>query len=160
MKVIIISNILLVEGKLTPSCSRTQITYSFNVPKGCSTLKARFTYWPKELEDESETKRLINEGLTKYVDKKALEIYKKNWKSFAPLKNLVTISLDDTNQFRGAGHRHSSDQYYIISADEASPGLVKGEIIPGVWKITISVHCIITVNCDYKLQVWNGDGVN
>lgn len=153
------TNILVAEGKLSPINSRTHITYTFEVPEGARAVRAKFSYSPKDLLDKEQSKKLIKEGLEKYVEPETLSYYEEKWETFTPLKNLITLSFDDPEQFRGACHRHDPVQEYVMSEDEGTPGLLKGPIVPGVWKVTISVHCVVTENCDYKLEIWEGDEV-
>jgi len=147
------ADLLKVKGELDPSSSKTHIAYRLLVPGGES-LHVHFAYGPKVLEDRERSRMLIEEGLNKYIEPRLLEQYKQNWEINLPLKNLITVSFDDANGFRGSAHRHDPDQHFILAPDEASPGLVKGVITPGVWIITLSVHCIVTEACHYSLRVW------
>jgi hypothetical protein len=151
------NDLLLVKGQLTPICSKTHITYSFKIPENCRKLNAHFEYEPKALEDQDIAKKLILEGFEKYVEPRLFPYYQDKWESYSPLNNLITLSFDDPHQFRGSGHRHNPNQQYVLSEHEVSPGLVKGPIYSGVWKITVSVHCIVTETCNYKLHVWEGE---
>lgn len=153
------NTLLKVKGELSPVCSKkTHITYSFYIPEGVTELHAHFAYSPKVLEDAEKSKELVLESLAAYVEPHLLPVYRDKWESYLPLNNLITLSLDDPQGFRGSGHRHNPDQRYILSEQEASPGLERGPVISGMWKITLSVHCIVTETCDYELQVWEGEG--
>lgn len=150
-------NLLLsTEGVLTPSCSKTHITFQFYVPTSYDRLSIHFAYSPKTLDDLELSKQLIEEGLRKYVQPEHYDQYQKNWQTNLPLKNLITVSVDDPEGFRGSGHRHDQEQTLILSKDEVSPGLVRGPIGTGVWKVTLSAHCIVTDTCSYRLHVLGG----
>ncbi|MGG3470406.1 hypothetical protein ABES02_23340 [Neobacillus pocheonensis] len=55
-----------VEGKVTPSCASSHITYSFFVVKPYKTIKCFFEYSPKNLNNEEQSKKIILESLRKY----------------------------------------------------------------------------------------------
>lgn len=150
------TTLVLTEGLLTPSCSKSHITYSFNVPKESSRLDIHFSYDPKKLDHREKSKELICEGICNFVDC-GQERYINEWESFLPVQNLLTLSVDDGREFRGCVHRQSPEQHLYIAGDSASPGLIPGTIPPGQWKVTISVHAVVTDVCRYKLHVMGAE---
>ncbi len=153
------NTLILTEANLYPYCSRTHITYTFNLQKDSEQLNIDFEYYPKILKDPVKSKELIINGLNLYADKKRCLLTEK-WEQFLPLKNLLTISIDDSDKFRGCAHRHSPKQNLVISHEKASPGFIPGMLKKGLWKVTISVHAVVTDNCHYKLHVWEGAKAN
>lgn len=147
--------LLQAEGTVTPSCSKSHITYTFHLHELCHKLHLEFSYEPKKLEDESHAQALIEEGFTRYILETQRDSY--SWRDFLPLQNLLTLSLDDENGFRGAGHRHDPVQHLTITADEASPGFIPGSFPKGQLKLMINLHCIVTEQCKYRLHVWEGE---
>jgi len=148
--------LIFTEGKLTPSCSKSHIRYTFFLPEKSSRLNIDFEYEPKKLFDEERSKILIQEGLRKFCEIPDENVLN-SWRSHMPLSNLLTISVDDPKGFRGSVHRHPPVQHLFISEDEASPGLIQGSLRAGQWSVTISVHAVVTEECFYKLHVWEGD---
>jgi hypothetical protein len=148
--------LLCINGQIIPESSKTHIVHNFNVESCGGKLIFMFSYEPKKLNDERLAEKLIKEGISKYVGSEKQEALMK-WKSFLPLQNLITISIDDPFRFRGAAHRHSPDQELFISENNASPGLLFGEIVPGEWLVTISAHAVVTETCNYKLCVYKED---
>ncbi|CAH1232361.1 hypothetical protein PAECIP111891_07001 [Paenibacillus allorhizoplanae] len=146
--------LLLADGTVTPSCSKSHITYTLHLQKECSELHLEFTYEPKKLEDESKAEELIKEGLGLFILKEHQASHP--WRDYHPLQNLMTLSLDDENGFRGAAHRHDSVQHLTITTKEASPGFILGDFPRGQLKIMINVHCIVTEQCRYRLFVLGG----
>jgi hypothetical protein len=70
------------------------------------------------------------------------------------LSNLLTVSLDDASgTYRGAGHRQSNDQHLLLGPAMASPGLVAGPLPPGAWTLTISVHTLVSAQCELSIQI-------
>jgi hypothetical protein len=154
------SPLLLAEGKVTPSCSKSHLIYVVHLNRTCRKLHVEFSYEPKKLEDRGKAKTLIQEGIQRYMAAEDREAYTKKWESFHPLSNLLTLSFDDENGFRGAAHRHDPVQHLIIDAEAASPGLIAGPIPRGQLRITISLHCVVTEECRYRLHVWEEGSVN
>ncbi len=144
------------EGVVTPSCSKSHITYTLHLHAAVDELIVDFAYEPKTLEDEMRAKALINEGLQRYMLPEHVEASQRNWRSYLPLQNLLTLSFDDENGFRGAGHRHDSVQRLKISREEASPGLIPGQLPRGQFRVTISLHCVVSEQVRYSLRIAEG----
>jgi hypothetical protein len=144
-------SVLEVEGQVTPVCSKTHISYKFNLGQPGGKLWISFAYEPKHLEDRDQARTMIIESIDKYTEADQRERIQAKWETFLPLKNLITVSVDDPEGHRGAGHRHDPEQLLYLSEDAASPGLVRGRILPGMWVVTLSIHAIITNSCRYKL---------
>jgi hypothetical protein len=146
--------ILDVQGQVTPVCSRSHISYKFHLSEPGGKLWIGFTYRPKNLEDREQAKTMIFESIGKYTEPNQRERVQTKWESFLPLKNLITVSVDDPDRHRGAGHRHDPEQLLFLSEHDASPGLVSGRIPAGMWGVTLSLHAIVTDSCHYSLQIW------
>ncbi|WP_248930242.1 hypothetical protein [Paenibacillus hamazuiensis] len=153
------NTLLQAEGTVTPSCSKSHITYTLHLHEECRELHVEFAYEPKTLDDEEQAKPLILQGLEQFILDEHRKGYEENWRDFMPLNNLLTLSFDDENGFRGAGHRHDPAQHLVIGAEQASPGLVPGIFPRGQVKVMINVHCVVTEKCRYSLHVWEGGGV-
>lgn len=152
-------DIIAVEGKLTPLSSKTHITYQFHLEHALSSLEIDFRYAPKQFLDREASKPLILEAIENYSDPAWAELYKKQWENYYPLQNLLTLSLDSPSGFRGSAHRHAPEQRHMICPDgsKTSPGFIAGDVPSGVWKVTISVHCVVTPDCRYELLVRGTD---
>jgi hypothetical protein len=150
---------LQVEGVVTPSCSKSHITYTLHLNQDCRELHVEFAYEPKKLEDELKSRELIMEGLNAYILEEHRKGYEERWKEFMPLQNLLTLSFDDETGFRGAGHRHDPVQHLIITENEASPGLLPGVFPRGQLSIMINIHCVVTEQCRYRMHVWEGGDI-
>lgn len=135
--------ILQAKGKITEL--NKSLVHRFDVPDGIGRLVVRFSYSPKILEDREKAIRLVKECYEKYGEK----IVGRPADNL-PIKNLVTISVDDNGTYRGAAHRHVDEQEHIISKDFASPGFIKGEIHSGEWDVVLTVH---SVSCDVDYQI-------
>lgn len=150
-------DILIVEGNLTPLSSKTHITYQFYIPGAIDCLNIDFKYSPKTLDDRDLSRELIEEAICKYVPPAHRPVYIEQWERFFPLQNLLTLSIDDPEGFRGSAHRHPNTQQHVLSLLESSPGFFAGPIQEGIWRVTISVHCVVTPECRYHLHIWEGE---
>lgn len=141
-----------IEGTVSPTCARSQVTFSMYLPENYERLHFHFNYSPKDLLDLQMSKKIIEESLCKYgILEECGE--NSNWEKYVPLKNHLTLSFDDPEKFRGATHRHDSTLHLILSETEASPGLIPGKNNSGLWKVTISMHAVVTNECSYQLKV-------
>ncbi|QHT63772.1 hypothetical protein GXP70_06540 [Paenibacillus lycopersici] len=141
------------EGRVRPVCSKTHIAYGFHLDRPGGTLWIDFAYEPKNLDDRERARSLIAGGIGKYTEMPQRERLLEKWESFLPLKNLITVSVDDPGGHRGAGHRHDPEQRLFIGGSEASPGFVCGELAAGLWQVTLSLHAIVTDDCRYRLHI-------
>ncbi|NEW04816.1 hypothetical protein GK047_02130 [Paenibacillus sp. SYP-B3998] len=152
--------LLVVEETLTFVQSQTHVTYSFVVSEQSKKLGIDFNYSPKSLDDERLSKEIIQLSLQKYTVANELKSngpsFEQNWQRFLPLKNLITVSVDDPNGFRGACHRHDPEQSLYLTQELASPGLMPGPIGSGTWSVTLSIHALVTATCNFQLIVWEG----
>lgn len=144
-----------VEGKLDSCCIKTHITYTFFVTEKMDRLNIKFNYIPKHVTDKEKINCILDDCKKDYpmeiqnlVDKTKPSVHK--------LNNLLTLSIDDRQGFRGATHNHFDDKALIITEKKASNGLVPGKISEGLWKVTINCHGIYSDHVTYQLKVWGG----
>ncbi|MCC8016314.1 MAG: hypothetical protein LIO43_02795 [Clostridiales bacterium] len=133
-------------GKITPKDDKSNIPMDFDVPCGIQKLIIDYSYFPKEFNDESAALDLIKEKLAQYLGPE----FSENPVDFLPVKNLITVSLDENGKYRGAAHRQSNKQTFEISADYASRGFLKGKPQSGRWRIVLNVHCCA---CDVNFKI-------
>ena len=124
-------------GKVMPEQDKTNIPLQFTVPNGIEKLIIDYDYSPKTLEDEEKATEMLKKSIEKYLG----DTYKAEPKEFMPVKNLITLSLDENGNYRGAAHRQADKQHHEISRDFASVGFEKGEITSGEWTLVLNVHC-------------------
>jgi hypothetical protein len=151
--------LLEVNSKVNPAGSQSHVTYSFHLKRPVAALYIRFSYTPKRLEDSVRSKALILAGIDKYTAPEHREYAKERWKAYLSLQNLITVSVDDPERHRGTGHRHDPEQLIRLGVREASPGFLSGPLPQGLWKITLSMHAIVTEVCSYELQIWEQEEV-
>ncbi|MFS0726498.1 hypothetical protein [Paenibacillus sp. 1P07SE] len=147
--------LLEVEGTLTPLGSKMHITYQFEIHQAVPIVLIEFKYAPKSFLDKEASYPLIMDAIERFTEPERIEAYHAQWENYYPLQNLLTLSIDGPDGFRGSAHRHAPEQQHAITGDSrtTSPGLIPGPITPGVWKITVSVHCVVSPQCHYALSV-------
>lgn len=150
-------NLMDIQGRVTPEQSGTHLRIPFQLTADAERMNIRFAYSPKVLEDRERALALLEASFAKYVLPDQQERVAARAETYLPLNNLITVSLDDEHQYRGACHRHDPVQELHLSELHASPGLVRGLIKPGSWTVTLSIHCIVTDACDYRLEVWTDE---
>lgn len=146
--------LLDLQGNCTPGDSRTHIRVPFELVQATEELRIRFEYAPKTLDDREHSIRLLEESFDQYLLPAQRQQAITQVDQYLPLKNLITLSIDDKQGYRGACHRHDEIQNLILSASKASPGLMAGPLPTGSWAVTLSLHCIVTESCSYRLQIW------
>lgn len=132
-------------GLLTDKNDKTNITHEFTVPDNIKALKITYNYSPKTVESRENEISIIKKYFDDYNETPDSPL-----ESYLPVKNLITLSVDDSENYRGAAHRQDNFQSHIISKDFASPGFTAGEIQAGKWKIILNCHC---VKCDVRYNL-------
>ncbi len=143
------------EFAVFPKDEKTNITFPFIIDKDTKALKISFGYEPKELTDNIRARTLIENNIKKDAGDYADEY--PSWEEFLPLKNLITVSVDDPESYRGCAHRQEKYMEHIIREDFASLGFNKGEIKQGQWKVVLNIHGVVTEKIDCVLKVEAGD---
>ncbi len=139
------------ETYLRPDDSKSNRYIPFSVPEGMGKLCITYSYSPKTLEDKEKSYELIRENILRDAPED-FDLYT-DYEEFLPLKNLVTLSLNSPEGFRGAAHRHDENQYHEIGEHFASPGFLKGEITAGQWSLCLNVHALVTDCCTCVIKI-------
>ena len=148
---------------LTPADHQTHRRFHFEVPSTCQELQFWVRYEPKYLTEQQSAPlaeaalRLETAELAARVGEPLVE----RWLAVnrprikrVRIANLLTLSLDDAlKNYRGAGHRHANDQHLTLGSSSASPGLVPGPLPAGVWTLTMSVHTLVSAQCELSIQI-------
>lgn len=135
---------------LTPDLEKTNIPLPFRVPENARRLRITYSYAPKELSGAA------GETLAEACLLRDADVLRNEYPAaehFLPLKNLVTLSLDDPYAYRGAAHRQAARQVHEITDSFASPGFYAGMVFAGEWKLTLNVHALVTEFCDCSVCV-------
>ncbi|WP_179031113.1 hypothetical protein [Paenibacillus kribbensis] len=153
------NKLLYVEGTVDRSCTQSHITYSFHISQSADIIRIQFSYTPKLLEDQEQARSMIEASMSRYgYDEPGYA--EDAWKKYAPLQNLLTLSVDDPVRHRGNAHRPEMQQEHRLGPSAASPGFVAGDNPAGMWRITVSLHAVVTETLAYSIQVWGEDAAH
>jgi hypothetical protein len=152
-----------VRQTLTPADHQTHRRFTFEVPPFCTALEIGVHYAPKRL-DHTESMKLAEAALAEQAAQLATRVgptAATRWAAdqrqraeSVSVPNLLTISLDDADgAYRGAGHRQSPDQRFVLRLAEATPGLVPGRLPPGPWRLTLSAHTLMSPHVEVEIQI-------
>ncbi|MDD6012404.1 MAG: hypothetical protein PUC33_06105 [Oscillospiraceae bacterium] len=134
---------------------KTNMIFPFSLEKPAEKLTVDFSYSPKILQDPKAAKEKIEDCLRRDAGDYAAEY--PSWETYLELKNLVTVSLDDPEGYRGCAHRHSPRQHHEIGESSASPGFLPGKIEAGPWRLVLHVHAVVTQECFCEIEIQAGD---
>lgn len=135
------------KGKITTANDKTNLMHRFDVPDNIDKLIIRYSYSPKTLENREKAVSIIRDCFDKYD-----ETLTGKPADYLPIKNLVTLSVDENGKYRGAAHRQADEQEHIFSEAYSSPGFMKGKPQAGEWDIMLNVHCVCC-DVDYAITV-------
>lgn len=135
------------KSTLYHTSTQTHTEHRFFVPQGTKEIQVTFRYSPVMVDDQERQSTLVEEALA--YDRELDRALVKD----TALRNLLTVSIDDPDGFRGAAHRSAGLQDIVIGEKEATPGFWKGPIQEGLWSVTISAHAILTEMCSYELVI-------
>ncbi len=144
--------VLDTDFRIMHSQEKTNLVIPFRLFEDAEKMKISFSYAPKELEDETEALRQIDACFSRDAPGELREGYP-GPDIILPLVNLITLSLDSPDGYRGAAHRHTPCQEHILTETEASPGFLTGKISKGEWRAVINIHAVVTEYCDCKLKI-------
>ncbi|MGN7941022.1 CehA/McbA family metallohydrolase [Virgibacillus sp. 6R] len=136
-----------INSSITNKSTQSHIKHTFFVPENTDTVYIDFSFEPPHQTDVNENKRLTEEA-SKYYETKLSQ------DDVDPIRNLLTLSIDDPDGFRGGRHYHSPIQHVIIRDHNSSPGFLNKRNLAGLWFITVSVHALVTDTCQFQLCVY------
>lgn len=129
--------------KLYRSAHQAHLRYEFYVPKGATALTIYFNYGPFTEENPDELKEVFKR------DGVPVELLKKD----EAFRNLLTLSVNDAQTFRGAHHWFNGAQTIEINDQQASDGFVSGPVVEGNWQVIISCHGIFSPFVEGDIRV-------
>ncbi|MGQ4668076.1 CehA/McbA family metallohydrolase [Metabacillus halosaccharovorans] len=136
-----------IQSTISRKSTQSHLTHTFFVPEHPDAVYIDFSFDPPHQTDSIENKRMIEEALQYYESEGAkLED--------CPIRNLLTLSLDDPDGFRGARHYHSPVQQVIVHEENSTPGFLNKGNRAGLWSVTVSVHALVTECCHIKLRIY------
>lgn len=143
-------DMVLIEEKndLTIRDESRHIYHPFLLREEVNSFLINFSYSPGTCGDIESIDRII----TAYKKVK-LSIDFEEAKALLPLNNLVTLSLEGPMGFIGNAHRHRDKQVINISNIKSDPGFKSASLIPGIYTVCISTHCIVSSRLEYSLKV-------
>jgi hypothetical protein len=155
--------LLDVRQTLTPADHQQHRQFPFDVPPDSAAVRIHVRYAPKRL-GQAESIELAEQALARQAARLADKVGPALAAQWAAdqrqrtesvyVSNLLTISLDDADGlYRGAGHRQSPDQRFVLRADEATPGLVAGPLPAGTWRLTLSAHTLVSPQVEVEIQI-------
>jgi len=136
-----------IKSCITNKSTQSHIKHTFFVPDHTETLYIDFSFHPSHETSVVKNKQLFEEASQYYATRLS-------HKSGDQVKNLLTLSVDDHDGFRGARHYHSPTQHVIINDNKSTPGFLNRRNPTGLWSITVSVHAIVTETCEYRMCVY------
>ncbi|MCM1286298.1 MAG: hypothetical protein NC213_08710 [Acetobacter sp.] len=135
------------KGRITTANDKTNLIHRFDVPENMKSLKIKYSYSPKILENREKAVEIIKSTYEKYD-----EILRGRPAEYLPVKNLITLSVDCNGRYIGAAHRQDNEQEHVISSEFSSCGFIKTEVEAGEWDIMLNVHSV-SCNVDYVIEV-------
>ena len=135
-----------------PEDSKTNLKIPFTLNHDYQRLVIHCAYAPKNVEDMVLAESEVKKGIEKYIPKEYRAGYG-DWKSYLPVLNFVTFSLDHEGEFLGCAHRHAPIQDHTISADSSTPGFLAHAVKAGQWIAVLNVHAVVSPSVKYHLQI-------
>ncbi len=137
-----------IQSTITRSSTQAHIKHTFFVPEQTDAVYIDFAFDPSQVNDPSENEQIIQEAHDFY------EIARSGAGQEEPVLNVLTLSIDDPEGFRGARHYHSPVQQMIIRKMGSTPGVLNKDNQAGLWSVTVSTHALVTKTCQFSVQVY------
>ena len=136
--------------RVTPAQEKTNLVLPFALAEEARQLKIIYSYAPKLLDGEAGAEGAVS---CRLGDAGEYRAQYPAAETFLPLKNLITLSLDDPNGYRGAAHRQADSQVHIVTETTASHGFSAGKLPAGDWRLVLNVHALVTPFCDCHVKI-------
>lgn len=146
--------VLETDVHVLPESEKKNIALPFTLEADAEQMRISYSYAPKELDGAAARER-IEACLLKDTGEFRAEY--PDYTHYLPLKNLITLSLDAPNGYRGCAHRQAPQQVHILSESFCSPGFLPGKIQKGEWRLVLNVHALVTDFCDCHIQIEVGE---
>lgn len=146
--------VLETDIRVFPDSEKMNIALPFTLEADAQQMRISYTYAPKELDGAAARDR-IEACLLKDAGEFRAEY--PDYTHYLPLKNLITVSLDAPDGYRGCAHRQAAQQVHILRAADCSPGFLPGKIQKGDWQLVLNVHALVTDYCDCHIQIEVGE---
>lgn len=115
--------------QITQAAHQSHLVYRVYVPEEVSDLEVHFQYGPIVERDQQMIRKAVRrEGLNESVVQYDTTI-----------RNLLTVSINDPNQYRGAHHFFAEKQKIIISETEATEGFITGKLLKDIGNLSLVV---------------------
>jgi len=96
---------------LLPHDTSTHISTKFELSQPKSKLHIEFSYTPKLLEDAERVREFMAECVGRYFEPEQRSAALRHLERETTLSNLLTLSVDAPDGYRGACHRHDPKQW-------------------------------------------------
>ncbi len=131
------------EFKINPSAHQAHLIYRVYVPENLAELEIQFQYGPiVEKNQQMIRNAVIREGLLETIIDENTTV-----------RNLLTVSVNERQNFRGAHHFFSENQNIRISEEHATEGFIPGKINEGHWEFIISCHGVFSEEVNGRIEV-------
>ena len=128
---------------LYDTAHQAHLRYSIHIPDNIEALEIQFNYGPI---DESNLASIERSHHTEGLEIDGIQ-------PNTTIRNLLTLSVDDPQGFRGAHHLFKSQQTIHLSPSHASLGFIPGDLPAGSWEIIISCHGVFSDEVTGQLSV-------
>lgn len=134
---------------------KTHKKIKFNIEKKMKKLIIEFQYSPRIASEKNCIIEAFKEENCEMTFEESLFYKEKYLNEDEELKNLVTLSLYNEEEYIGCAHRSIDKKSIIISPEESTPGFKNTKVKPGQWEIVLSVHGFNTDRVNISLKAYS-----
>lgn len=158
--------LLSVEDALAPSDSKTVRSFAFDVPAGTEAMTLAFEWTPSVSSDKERNRQALAFGMKQWQGPSVLgdgDLLLGELDGQADVKRcleklpnlLNTVLVEPNGRWRGRSDRGKGtrEKPLLIDPSEPGPGFLGGAIEPGVWRVDLEVHAVVSERCDFFLEV-------
>ncbi len=161
-----VGTLLSIEDSLVPADSKTVRSFAFDVPAGTAAMTLAFEWTPSVSTDEERNRAAVLGGLAQWRGPSVLgdegaplgAMFEQAdvKRCLEKLPNLLnTVLVEPNGRWRGRSDRGKGTRQkpLLIDPDQPGPGFCGGAIEPGVWRVDLEVHAVVSERCDFFLEV-------
>lgn len=154
-----------VEDVYIPEQEFEVFTYQFEVPSEISEIILSAEFYPSSLSEKA-SRKIVSDTLNRYLNtlppsfrEQARDYYSSDkhavLNQFVPLHNAINFAVFDPHgNFRGRYESRFFGRFVKFGRRRSSPGFVNGQIPPGVWRVKVYTHALVTSSCKFRINIW------
>lgn len=145
--------LLAVTGRWTRDDAGTCRSFPFEV--SARTRRLRVVFWYEPLTAERPEAQMPRQRAMALASRRlGRPVSAADFPGETPPRNFATLSLEDPLGYRGTRYRLAGCHRVVLDEAQATPGYELRALAGGLWRATVTVWAMASLQCRYELAAW------